>query len=269
MNRSGRTPVVFDDVTMRFKKKNRSGHTEDLTACKNLSFTIDEGEVVAILGETGSGKSTALGLLLGLLRPSEGRVEIVGFQPYEEFQKLKGRVAIIFQEDRLLPWRTARENVSLGLEIVGRGSKQTRAALADEWLERVGLGGFENAYPYELSGGMRQRVAIARAFALEPELLIGDETFSALDEITAADIRNDLVHLIEDTGRTTLFVTHSVTEAVDIAKRVLVFGRPAHVVGEVDVALEVSEGRSRREIQEDVRDLLRAAREATVERTKI
>lgn len=261
------SPVLFHGVTKRFTKNRKPQGLETFTACQDLSFSVDEGEVVAIVGETGSGKSTTLGLLLGLLQPTAGTVRVVGADPCADFMALKGRIAIIFQEDRLLPWRTALENVTFGLEITSRGSKTSRKETATQWLRRVGLGDFVDAYPHELSGGMRQRVAIARAFALEPQVLIGDETFSALDEITAADIRQDLLSLIAETGRTTLFVTHSVVEAVDIAQRVLVFGRPAHVVGEVDIALRVARGEPKEALQGEVRQLLRRARELGIERT--
>lgn len=255
-------PVVsFDSVTKAFSKSAKGRSGRKFNACEDLSFTVDPGEVVAILGETGSGKSTTLQLLLGLSKPTSGSVRVLSEDPHEHFARLKGRLAIVFQEDRLLPWRTARENAAFGLETGRIGSRHERSEVADEWLERLGLGGFASAYPSQLSGGMRQRVAIARAFAIEPELLIGDETFSALDEITAADVRDDLLRLIDETGRTTVFVTHSVGEAVDIAARVLVFGRPAKVVGEVDVAGALAAGTTRETVANRVRSLLREARD--------
>ncbi|MGH3383003.1 MAG: ABC transporter ATP-binding protein [Nocardioidaceae bacterium] len=248
-------------MTKTFVKNSAGQSNERFNACDDLSFSVAPGEVVAILGETGSGKSTTLQLLLGLSKPTAGSVRVLSKDPHEHFARLKGRLAIVFQEDRLLPWRTARENVTFGLETGRIGSRQERNDVADEWLERLGLGAFASAYPSQLSGGMRQRVAIARAFAIEPELLIGDETFSALDEITAADVRDDLLRLIDETRRTTVFVTHSVGEAIDIAARVLVFGRPAQVIGEVDVAGALAAGTSRTAVADRVRSLLREARD--------
>jgi NitT/TauT family transport system ATP-binding protein len=251
--------VTFDGVTKTFNKRHRGKTVRMFNACEDLTFHVDPGEVVAILGETGSGKSTALQMLLGLTKPSQGGVRVLSKDPYAQFSSLKGRIAIVFQEDRLLPWRTARDNVTLGLETAGVGSRASRLQVADEWLERLNLGNFASAYPSQLSGGMRQRVAIARAFAIEPELLIGDETFSALDEITAADVRDDLLRLIAETGRTTIFVTHSVQEAIDIAGRVLVLGRPAHLMGEVDVAGSMAAGTTKEAVAERIRVLLRHA----------
>ena len=143
-----------------------------------------------------------------------------------------------------------------GLEIAGDRDVSSRHAIADDWLARLGLENFGDAYPSQLSGGLSQRVSISRAFAIAPELLIGDETFSALDEITAGDVRKDLLRLVHETGRTTIFVTHSINEAVDLAERVIVFGRPAHVIGEVNVKDRIAAGDKRSAVAEQIRELL-------------
>jgi NitT/TauT family transport system ATP-binding protein len=228
-------------------------------ACQGLSFDVRAGEIVAIVGETGCGKSTVLSMILGLQAPSTGTVRVVGMNPFAEFDKLKGRIGIIFQNDRLLPWRTALDNVAFGLEIL-QLPKRERSERAHMWLERVGLGQFTKSYPHQLSGGMRQRLSVARTFAIEPPLLLADEAFSALDELTAASLRRDLLGLIKETNKTTLFITHSVPEAADFAGRVLVFGRPGHVVHEVDVSSLLARGHTRRDVEDEIRRGLQLAR---------
>lgn len=252
---AGRRLVSFQGVSKRFAQGE-----SPVIACSNLSFQIDEGEIVAIVGETGCGKSTALALLLGLQAPTEGSVRVLGLDPFAQFEQLKGRIGIIFQNDRLLPWRTALHNVTFGLEILHR-SRQEREQLAQSWLERVGLGAFAHSYPHELSGGMRQRVSIARTFAIDPPLLLADEAFSALDEISAASLRADLIRLIQQTRKTTLFITHSVPEAVQLAHRVLVFGRPGHVIREVKAADMQRRGQTMAEIEAATREGMRLARQ--------
>ena len=251
---SEQVPVQFENVSKLFRQKNG----QPFYANRNLSFRVAQGEVVAIVGETGCGKSTSFQMLLGLLRPDEGRVRVLGLDPFNQHSGLLGAVGIVFQNDRLLPWRTAAENVAFGLEVL-RVPVAERLAIAHSWLERVGLKGFEQAYPHELSGGMRQRVSIARAFAIGPKVLYADEAFTALDELTAARIRNELLGLVKETRITTLFITHSVPEAVDVAQRILVFGRPGRVVREVDRDGALARGRSVRAIEEMVREGLAAA----------
>jgi NitT/TauT family transport system ATP-binding protein len=144
------TPVVvFSNVVKTFTREGVA-----FTACSDLWFDVRRGEVVAIVGETGCGKSTALSLLLGLQAPNSGLVRVLGTDPFADFQALKGKVGIIFQNDRLLPWRTATDNVAFGMEIL-RVPKEERLEKARYWLNRVGLGRFMNSYPHQLSGGMR------------------------------------------------------------------------------------------------------------------
>jgi NitT/TauT family transport system ATP-binding protein len=201
-------------------------------AIERLDFRIDRGEMVAIVGQTGCGKSTFLNLLIGLDRPSGGRIAVDGRTPYDDFAAFRGRLAAVFQQDRLLPWRTALDNVRLGLEILGHPEREQRDR-AVTWLERLGLGGFFEAYPHELSGGMRQRVALARAFAIRPALLLADEAFGHLDEVTSAALRHTFVDLARTEGSTAVLVTHQLEEAIDMGDRVLVFGKPGSLLADL------------------------------------
>lgn len=227
-----------------------AGSAKSTVAIDDLTFKVDPGEIVAIVGKTGCGKSTFLRILLGLERPTGGRLLINDYAPYEEFGRLKGVVGVVFQEDCLLPWRTALANVTVGLEILGVAEKE-RVRRANEWLATLGLEGFENAFPGELSGGMRQRVALARAFTTRPQILLADEAFGHLDEVTAVELRSEFLDLVRATGSTTLFVTHQLHEATSVGDRVLVFGRPGRVLMEADVR-GLQEGQ-RRDVEEDIK----------------
>lgn len=218
--------VVFDEVFKKFPSGDYG--------VKNLSFSIKPGEIVALVGQTGCGKSTAFNLLVGLTKPTSGRVLVDGVDPFKAFDDFRGKLGIVFQNDRLLPWRTAIENAAIGLEVNGVPVKR-RAKVTGDWLERLGLAGWEDKYPHELSGGMKQRVAISRAFSVNPNIILCDEAFSALDEITAIKLRQEFVDLIEENNKTGLFITHSISEAIEIADRVLVFKKPGHVVDDIIV----------------------------------
>lgn len=221
--------IAFDGVTKVY-----SSGRGDVTAVQDLSFTIERGERVAIVGETGCGKSTTISLLLGLTAATRGRVEIEGTGVYAHFDRFRGHVAAVFQTDRLLPWKTAIANVRLPLEILGRREQDLPVAPA-QWIARLGLTGFEDAYPHELSGGMRQRVAIARALVMEPDLILCDEAFGHLDEVTATELRREFLALTTGSNRTLLFITHSIEEAFVLGQRVLVMRRPGQVAATVDV----------------------------------
>lgn len=224
---SQQAPVItFDHVEKRFDG--------GVAAVKDLHFRIAQGELVAVVGVTGCGKSTAFNLMLGLARPSAGTVRVEGRDPFEEFDWFRRRIAVVFQDARLLPWRTAMQNVCVALRFAGI-PKEEREPRARDWLGRLGLAGREHAFPYQLSGGQRQRVAIARAFAVDPDIVLCDESFSALDEVTAANLRAEFVQLVRDNHKTGVFITHSITEALTVGDRVLVLRPPGHVAKEITV----------------------------------
>ena len=189
-----------------------------------VDLRVDDGEFVSLLGPSGCGKSTALRLIAQLLKPSAG--EIV-------FPQGKPQIGFVFQEATLMPWRTALANVRLPLELKGvaRGDAEMRSMRA---LKRVGLEGFEKAYPRELSGGMKMRVSIARAIAAEPKLLLMDEPFAALDELTRQSLNDDLLKLWREDGLTVIFVTHSVFESTYLSSRVVVMTpRPGRIAADI------------------------------------
>jgi NitT/TauT family transport system ATP-binding protein len=212
----------------------QAGTGHRVLAIDGLDFQIAPREMVAIVGQTGCGKSTFLNLLIGLEPPTEGRISVDGRTPHGDFTHFRGRLAAVFQQDRLLPWRTALQNVQLGLELLGRPADEQRR-VAIEWLERLGLERFAGAYPHELSGGMRQRVALARAFAIRPVLLLADEAFGHLDEVTAASLRATFLELARTEGSTAVFVTHQLEEAIEMGDRILVFGKPARLLADLRV----------------------------------
>jgi len=220
--------IRFSDVTKVFPRPDGKG---TFAAVDRLSFEIEQGEVVAVLGKTGCGKSTMFNLLAGLIEPSSGEVNVTGHAPFEEFNYFRGKIGIVFQNDRLMPWRSALDNVMLGLQILDK-DKAEAEAIARRWLARLGLSGHEHDYPHALSGGMRQRVSIARAFAVEPDILLCDEPFSSLDEMTARDLRAEFLRLVKQNGKTAVFITHHINEAMDVGDRVLVFHRPARIAYE-------------------------------------
>jgi NitT/TauT family transport system ATP-binding protein len=205
---------------------------ESIIAIDQLTLRIEPGELVAIVGKTGCGKSTLFDLLIGLEHPTAGSITIGAKTPYDDFNAFRGKIATIFQQDRLFPWRSAIDNVKLPLELIGIAEdiQQERAMF---WLKRLGLENFANAYPRELSGGMRQRVAIARAFAVQPEILLADESFSALDEVTANDLRKTFVDLAREFRSTAILITHQLEEAMSVGDRIVVFGKSAALLADI------------------------------------
>ena len=206
-----------------------------VVAIDRLDLDISPREVVAIVGQTGCGKSTFFDLMIGLEAPTEGSLRIGDKSPHFDFDDFRGRIATVFQQDRLLPWRSALDNARLPLELIGLPeSEQRERALT--WLERLGLGNFTNAYPHELSGGMRQRVAIARAFAVGPDILLADEAFGHLDEVTAAELRETFLELARECGSTAILITHQLEEAISVGDRIVVLGKSARLLADIHVA---------------------------------
>ena len=205
----------------------------ELVALQDVSFTVAEREFVSIVGPSGCGKTTLLMIVAGLAERSGGEVRLDG-RPVEGPGLDRG---VVFQEFALFPWMTVLENVCFGLEMKGVPRGQ-RLEVARRFLAMVGLQGFERVYPHRLSGGMKQRVAVARALAYDPEVLLMDEPFGALDAQTRAVLQQMLVDVWAQTRKTVLFVTHSIREALLLSDRVLVMSaRPGRIVGELPVAL--------------------------------
>ena len=193
-------------------------------------------EVVAVVGRSGSGKTTLLRLIAGLLEPTAGTVDLLGVAP--AVARRRKRIGFVAQDARLHPWRTVRENVTLPLEV-NRTARTNGHIGPDEWVARMGLSDAIDAYPHQLSGGMRQRVALARSLVIDPEVLLMDEPLASLDELTREDLRDELLHLWEGRARSVVYVTHDIEEAVLLADRVVVIGgtRPGRVRGEVRITL--------------------------------
>jgi len=227
-----RGEIHFERVSKWFGRGGKDAGA--LRAVDGLDLDIVRGEMVALLGKTGCGKSTTFNLIAGLMEPSEGIVRVQGLDPFRNFHDLRGKIAVVFQNDRLLPWRSAIANVELGLEMVDMPAPERRK-VAQLWLSRLGLSGHEQDYPHALSGGMRQRVSIARAFATNASILLCDEPFSALDEITAQRLREDFATLVRENGKTAVFITHSINEALQIGNRIIVMTRPARIAYDVTI----------------------------------
>jgi NitT/TauT family transport system ATP-binding protein len=245
----GEPEIRFEHVSKFF---GRTHANDGFRAVDDLTLDIEPGQLVAILGKTGCGKSTMFNMIGGLSEPSAGKLTVSGRDPFRDFDWFRGKVAIVFQNDRLLPWRTAIQNVELGLEMLHL-PRQERRALAQRWLTALGLAGHEQDYPHALSGGMRQRVSIARAFATNAGILLCDEPFSALDEMTANRLREEFARLVRENGKTAVFITHSINEALKIGDRIVVLRRPARIAYDVMLPSGVDKN-----IQEEIRARIQA-----------
>lgn len=206
----------------------------EITVISDLSFSVREGEFLAIVGPSGCGKSTILNLISGLLQPEEGEICIKKRQESSSVM----HIGYMLQKDHLFEWRTIYRNVMLGLEIQHQKTEEKKKRV-QKMLETYGLHKFEQAHPSQLSGGMRQRAALIRTLALEPDLLLLDEPFSALDYQTRLNVSDDIGKIIRREGKTAILVTHDISEAISMADRVLVLtSRPARLRREVEIVLE-------------------------------
>lgn len=210
------------------------GKQSPLLAVDGADFVVNDEEFVCILGPSGCGKSTILNILGGLDPSFSGDIQIEG-TPLASGQRHGRRVGYVFQEPRLLPWLTVEKNIEFAMDSAGM-PRNTWAATTRRVLATVGLAGFEGVHPHQLSGGMQQRAAIARAFAVEPEILLMDEPFSALDEITARGLRKSLLRIWRENRKTVIFVTHNCFEATFLADRILLMSkRPGRVYNEIKI----------------------------------
>ena len=241
---------VGKTFTVKSTAARRRAGVETFTALENINLDVKAGEFLVIVGPSGCGKSTLLDLLGGLTLPSSGRILIDG-NPIAGPALDRG---LVFQQYALFPWRTALKNVEFGLEAKGVGHRE-RAEKAEHFLAMVGLAGFGDRYPHELSGGMKQRVAIARSLAYDPNVLLMDEPFAALDAQTREILQGELLRIWEESGKTIVFITHGIDEAVYLGQRVAVMtSRPGRIKRVIDIPLE---SRTR---QDDLRALPEFAR---------
>jgi NitT/TauT family transport system ATP-binding protein len=222
--------LALSDISCTFVSKDDA--TQRYTAVRDINLTVGAGEFVSVVGPTGCGKSTVLNVAAGLLAPSTGNVKVFG----ESLNGINTRAGYMFQAESLMPWRTAAQNVMAGLEFRG---VLDAAAQAEVWLKRVGLGGFGDRYPHQLSGGMRKRVSLAQTLVLDPDIILMDEPFSALDIQTRQLMENEVLALWAAKKKAVLFITHDLDEAIALSDRVLVMsaGPGSHPIGEFAIDL--------------------------------
>ena len=207
-------------------------------ALDGVTFDVPKGELTSIIGPSGCGKTTTLKVVAGLAEPTSGTVEVNGVPVTEPGPDR----AFVFQDFALLPWATVLRNAAFGLELRGVPRKQREEA-AREYVEKVGLSGFEDAYPHQLSGGMRQRVGLARALAVDAEILLMDEPFASVDEQIRRQFQEDLLHLLSDERKTVIFVTHSIEEAVYVSDQIVILSRgPSRVTNVIRPGVDRSGG---------------------------
>jgi NitT/TauT family transport system ATP-binding protein len=216
------TPMEFESAV---SVRNISKNYGDVEALRDMSLEFPRGQLTSLLGPSGCGKTTLLKIIAGLLEPTSGQVEVNG-------KTVSGPGkdrAFVFQDFALLPWATVIRNVAFGLEMRGVAASE-REAIAEKYIKEVGLAGFEQSYPHELSGGMRQRVGLARALAVDSDVLLMDEPFSAVDEQTRRKFQEDLLNLVQIENKTFIFVTHSIEEAVYVSDQIaILLPRPSRV----------------------------------------
>lgn len=201
----------------------------DMLALDNVSLRIEKGEFVVIVGASGCGKSTTLNMIAGFDHPSEGLVKVEGRQVTE----VSPNTGMVFQQYALFPWLSVIDNIAYGLKMKGM-KKAERRAIAQQFIDMVGLKGFENAYPKQLSGGMKQRVTIARVLANDPAVMLFDEPFAALDAMTRQVLQEELVRIYEQSGKTIVFITHSIDEALMLSSRILIMSaRPGKIAQDI------------------------------------
>jgi NitT/TauT family transport system ATP-binding protein len=220
----------LDSVACTFVSKDDA--RQRYTAVQDVTLAVGAGEFVSVVGPTGCGKSTLLNVAAGLLQPSSGRVEVFG----EALTGINRRAGYMFQSESLMPWRTALGNVAAGLEFRGLADASSQAL---EWLKRVGLGAFGDRYPHQLSGGMRKRVSLAQTLVLDPDIILMDEPFSALDVQTRQLMENEVLALWAEKKKAVLFITHDLDEAIAMSDRVICLsaGPGSHPIGEFAIDL--------------------------------
>lgn len=225
------TEIMLKDIGMVY----RTNDGRDVTALTGVTLDIEKGEFVSLVGPSGCGKTTLLRIIADLLTPSSGDIKISGESPHDA--RLKRKYGIVFQSAVLYEWRTVKKNIMLPLEIMHVPQKEQNER-AEKMLELVGLTEFANHYPHQLSGGMQQRVGIARALAIQPEILLMDEPFSALDEFTREKLHVDLLKIWRKTNKTIVFVTHNIQESVFLSDKVCVLSpHPGRLSAVVDIDL--------------------------------
>ncbi len=231
MGENKNTEIMLKDIGMIY----RTNDNKDVTALTSVNLDIQKGEFVSLVGPSGCGKTTLLRIIADLITPTSGEIKIAGETPREA--RLKRRYGIVFQGAVLYEWRTVLKNIMLPLEIMNV-PKDEREERAMKMLELVGLTEFANHYPNQLSGGMQQRVGIARALAIQPEILLMDEPFSALDEFTREKLHVDLLKIWRKTNKTIIFVTHNISESVFLSDKVCVLSpHPGRLSAVVDINL--------------------------------
>jgi NitT/TauT family transport system ATP-binding protein len=213
------------DISSAVSVQNISKNYGDVEALRDMSLEFPRGQLTSLLGPSGCGKTTLLKIIAGLLEPTSGHVEVNGINVSGPGPDR----AFVFQDFALLPWATVLKNVAFGLQMRGVAASE-REAIAERYIKSVGLAGFENSYPHELSGGMRQRVGLARALSVDADVLLMDEPFSAVDEQTRRKFQEDLLSLVRDENKTFIFVTHSIEEAVYVSDQIaILLPRPSRV----------------------------------------